>query len=119
MDFQLSVFAQDELPAFKIGDVIIFMTPENRERLIKIAKGVWRDEEHGDPVARASRLGQELINYSLGGRLRGRHDDYLIVEHVQSSTGEPHEQPVHRVTCDCLVLVGMPGRANYKENETW
>ena len=119
MDFQLSLFSENDLPAFKIGDVIIFMTPETRAKLIKIAKGISRDEQYDGPVARANRLGQELINCSLAGRLRARHDDYLVVENVQASTGELHEQPVHRVTYDCLVLVGMAGRANRRENETW
>ena len=103
MDIGKYDFSTGELPAFNIGDTVMFTITKSKKELAESIKTQIELNEFEDSTKLGIWSADEISKNCLTGKLIGRRDDYIVVTMVRDHNGKPHEQDVHNVRFDDIV----------------
>ena len=106
---KLGVFTNEALPAFKVGDGIIFTTDESSRELSRTLKVGLKEKEFEDETQKGLWAGSQLREYCFTGTLQGRDDDCLTVSGIRGPDGELVKDPIRKVEFRNIVGVLQEG----------
>ena len=103
MKLECKIFSNEKLPAFKIGDGVVFATPQQTKDLtaaLREGEGDFDNEEE-----RGQWAGTMLVKFCYVGTLLGRSDDSLTVGKIRGPNGEPPEKSIQEVSFNDIIGV--------------
>ena len=106
---ELNVFTQESLPTFKIGDGIIFTTPEGAHAMPKDLEAGLKEKEFDNEFEKGEWIVGQIKKHCFTGILVGRNDDHLTVDKVRGPGGEILESKQKRVEFGDIVGIVQEG----------
>ncbi len=106
---ELNVFTPESLPTFKIGDGIIFTTPEGSQAMPKDLEAGLKEKEFDNEFEKGEWIVGQIKKHCFTGILVGRNDDHLTVNKVRGPGGELLESTQYRVKFSEIIGVVQEG----------
>ena len=108
MKLECKVFNNEELPAFKVGDGVVFATPQQTKDLTEALREGEKDFDN--EIVKGHWAGPLLMKFCYVGTLLGRSDDSLTVGEIRGPNGEPPEKSIQKVAFNEIIGVLQKGK---------
>ena len=108
MKLECKVFNNEELPAFKVGDGVVFATPQQTKDLTEALREGEKDFDN--ETDKGYWAGTLLMKFCYTGTLLGRSDDSLTVGKIRGPDGKPPEKSIQKVAFNEIIGVLQKGK---------